>query len=212
MKKLVTFATLALATAALAAVPGTAGPQQVPKKIWLCHKTGATFTTNAGTFLRFRAIFVRTRAHVRAHMAHGDVALTPQPTSRAAARTACAALLVPAAITPLRGGVPLDATLSGGGVTADLNVRTQAGQRRLCFTLDVTVPAGSTLTLTSLTLTRNSTTVMIPSSQLTGTDPSGCITLSSRALAKQIAGGGFTATLVGTLNGTAFQATGTLAK
>jgi hypothetical protein len=212
VKKLLTFAALALATAAVAVAPGTAGPQQAPKKIWLCHKTGATFTTNAGTFSRFAAIWVRTRAQARAHTAHGDVVLTPAPTSRAAARAACAALRVPAPITPTNGGLRLGATLNGGGVTADLTVRTQAGQRRLCFTLDVTVLAGSTVELTSLTLTHNSTTVMIPSAELSGPDPSGCMTLGSRTLAKELAKGGFTATLIGTVGGTAFQATGTLSK
>jgi hypothetical protein len=225
MRKLLTITILALATAAVAVASGTAGSQQAPNaKLWLCHKTGATFTANGGTFRKFVAIRVPTRAHMRAHMAHGDVPVnfgaTPPTTLKAqrqAAKTFCAAQRVAAPITPLRGGVPLDATLSAAGVTADLTVRTQVGLRRLCFTLDVTPLSGATVQITSLTLSQGSTTITFPASQLTGTDPSGCTTLANRALAKQLLKGTFTATLNGTVtpsggSPTPFEATGTVSR
>jgi hypothetical protein len=219
MQKLVTLAILGLVAAAVAA-PSTVGAPQQTQKVWLCHKTSATFTTTAGTFVRFAPLLVSTRASVRAHVKHGDVAVSPAPTGslaaqRQAARTTCAALRVPAPITPTRGGKLLDVTLTGSGITVELDVRTQVGQRRLCVALDVTVPAGATIQLTSLTLTQGATTITIPSAQLTGTDPSGCVTLSTKALAKQILDGGFTVTLNGTVtpsggSATPFQLTGTL--
>lgn len=220
MQKLITLVVLGLMTAAVATASSTGAPQQT-QKVWLCHKTGATFSTAAGTFLRFVPIRVRTAA-VTAHMKHGDVAVSPAPSGllkaqRQAAKTACAALRVAAPITPTSGGKMLDVTLTGSGITVDLTARTQIGQRRLCFSLDVTGPAGATIQLSSLTLTQGATTVTIPGSQLTGADPSGCIALSSKALAKQLLAGNFNATLSGTVtpsggSATPFQLTGTLSK
>jgi hypothetical protein len=218
MHKLVTLMLVGLIAATLASA-ATGETTQNGQKVWLCHKTGATFSTNAGTFTKFVAIRVGAKA-VAAHLRHGDVAVSPAPTGtrkaqRQAAKTACAALRRIAPITPSRGGKLLDVTLTGSGITVNLTARTQVGQRRLCFALDVTPPAGATIQLSSLTLSQGSTTVTIPASALTGTDPSGCITLASRDLAKQIADGGFTATLSGTVTpsggaATPFQLTGTL--
>jgi hypothetical protein len=216
MQKLIAFMLLALVATAIAASPAT---PQAAQKVWLCHKTGATFSTDAGTFTKFVAIRVSNKA-ATAHMKHGDVAVSPAPTGtrrsqRLAAKTTCAALRVATPITPTSGGNMLDATLMGSGITVDVTARTQVGQRRLCFALDVTGPAGATVQFSSLTLTQGATTVTIPGSQLTGADPSGCIALSSKALAKQLLDGNFTATLSGTLtpsggSATPFQLTGTL--
>ena len=221
MRKLLTLAVLlALATVALAAP--AAAQTQPTTKWWLCHKTGSTFTTSAGSFMKYTAIRVSGRALMRAHLRHGDVAVSPAPTGnlaaqRRAARTACAALRVPAPITPARGGVALNATLSGGGVTANLTVRTQVGQRRVCFTLNITGPSGATFSLSSLTLAQGSTTISFPSSQLTGSNPTGCITLTDRDIAKQLLDGSFLATLSGTVtpaggSASSFQATGNVSR
>lgn len=219
MQKLVTLVLLGLVAATFASA-ATGGTTQTAQKVWLCHKTGATFGTNAGTFTKFVAIRVGTKA-VAAHVRHGDVAVSPAPTGtrkaqRQAAKTACAALRVAAPITPTNGGRLLDVTLTGQGITVDLEARTQVGQRQLCFSLDVTAPAGATIQLSSLTLARGATTVTIPGSQLTGTDPSGCIALSTKDLAKQILEGNFNVTLSGIVtpsggSATPFQLTGTLA-
>ena len=216
MQKLITLVLLALVATAIAASPATS---QAGQKVWICHKTRATFSTSAGTFTKFVAIRVGNKA-ATAHMRHGDVAVSPTPTGalkaqRQAAKTACALLRVTAPITPTSGGKMLDVTLTGSGVTVDVTARTQVGQRRLCFALDVTGPAGATIQFASLALTQGATTVTIPESQLTGADPSGCIALSSKALAKQLLEGTFTATLSGTItpsggSATPFELTGTL--
>lgn len=218
MHKLVTLMLVGLLAATLASA-ATGETTQNGQKVWLCHKTGATFSTSGGTFIKFVAIRVGPKA-VAAHLRHGDVALSPAPTGtrkaqRQAAKTACAALQRPAPITPSRGGKPLDVTLTGSGMTVDLTARTQVGQRRLCFALDVTGPTGAAIQLSSLTLSQGPTTITIPAAALTGTDPSGCIALASRDLAKQILEGGFSATLSGTVTpsggaATPFQLTGTL--
>lgn len=220
MKKMLTLALLGLATAAVGVSSAAAQPQATPVKVWLCHKTGVTFSTSAGTFTKVVPIRVTTRALVRAHMAHGDVPVAPAPTGtltaqRQTAKTFCNALRVVAPITPTRGGVVTSAALSGGGVTGNLTARAQVGQKRLCFTLQMTGPAGATFELTSLTLTQGTTTITIASPSLTAASPSGCITLADRALAKQLLAGGFTATLSGNFtptggSATAFQATGAL--
>lgn len=218
MHKLVTLMLVGLVAATLVST-ATGEPTQNGQKVWLCHKTGSTFSTNAGTFTKFVAVRVGAKA-VAGHLRHGDVAVSPAPTGtlkaqRQAAKAACGALRRIAPITPSSGGKVLDVTLTGSGITANLTARTQVGQQRLCFELDVTGPAGSTVQLTSLTLSQGSTTVTIPPAALTGADPSGCMTLASRALAKQILAGGFTATLSGTVTpsggaATPFQLTGTL--
>lgn len=220
MKKMLTFALLGLATAAVSISSAAAQPQAAQAKVWLCHKTGATSSTSAGTFTKFVPIRVTGRALVRAHRAHGDVPVAPAPSGtltaqRQAAKTFCNALRVAAPITPTRGGVVTSAALSGGGVTASLTARAQVGRKRLCFTLALTGPAGATFELTSLTLSQGTTTIAIPSTSLTGARPSGCITLADRALARQILAGGFTATLSGNFtptggSATAFQASGAL--
>ena len=118
MQKLITLVLLALVATAIAASPAT---PQTGQKVWICHKTGATFSTNAGTFTKFVAIRVSSKA-ATAHMRHGDVAVSPAPTGtrkaqRQAAKTACAALRVVAPITPTSGGKKLDVTLTGGSIT-----------------------------------------------------------------------------------------------
>jgi hypothetical protein len=217
MQKLMTFVVLGLMTAAVAASSSPAAPLQA-QKVWLCHKTSGTFTTDTGTFVRFVAIRVKSKT-VTAHVKHGDMPISPTGTTlraqRQAAKTACAALRVAAPITPTSGGKLLDATLTGSGITVDLKTRAQVGQRRLCFSLDVTGPAGATIQLSSLTLTQGATTITIPGAQLTGTDPSGCVMLASKNLAKQLIGGNFNATLIGMVtpsggSATPFQLTGTL--
>lgn len=221
MRRLSALVLVATAAAALTASSAVA-TAQAPVKTWLCHKTSGTFTTSTGTFTKYVAIRVSGRAEVRGHVKHGDVRVLPAPTGtlkaqRTAARAFCAALRVPAPVTPTSGGMQLDGKLTGGGVTADLDVRTQVGQRRLCFVLDVTAPAGSTVQLTSLTLTRGSVTVTIGSAQLTAASSSGCVTLPSKADAKTLLTGNVTATLSGTVtpaggSATPFQATGSVSK
>jgi hypothetical protein len=220
MHRLVTFMLVGLVAATLAST-ATGEPTQNGQKVWLCHKTGSTFSTTAGTFTKFVAVRVGAKA-VAPHLRHGDVAVSPAPTGtlkaqRQAAKEACAALRRIAPITPSRGGKALDVTLTGSGITASLTARTQVGQQRLCFALDVTGPVGSTVQLTSLTLSQGSMTVTVPPAGLTGADPSGCMTLASRALANQILAGGFTATLSGSVTpsggaATPFQLTGTLSR
>lgn len=217
MRKLIACLAVVVTTTVLAAGSGLA-TTGTPAKVWLCHKTKATFKTDAGTFAKFVPIRVSGRAEVRAHVAHGDVRVLPAPTGTwkanlKASRQFCAALRIAAPVTPTTGGVRLDAVLSGGGVTANLTVRTQVGQQRLCYLLQVNAPAGATVQLTSLTLTRASTTVTIDSAQLAST--SGCVTLASKAVARVLLSGDVTATLSGTLtptggSATAFSAVGTL--
>src|SRR5262245_2009149 len=191
--KVLAFVVVALTSIALAATSALAATK-APEKVWLCHKTSATFTTNAGTFVKFVPTRVSGRALVRAHLAHGDARVLPAPTGTfraklAAAKTFCGALRITAPVTPTAGGTKLEATLAGSGVTADLSVRTQVGQRRLCFVLQVNAPAGATVQLSSLALTRGATTVTIGSAQLTSTTASGCVTLASRADAKVLLSG-----------------------
>ena len=211
MKKL-----LAL-TAAAFAVPPAPATTTSPAKTWLCHKTSATFTTNAGTFAKFVPIRVAGRALVRAHLAHGDVQVLPAPTGTLkarimAAKAFCGALRVAAPITPVTGGVRLEATLTGGGITSHLTARAQVGQKRLCFELDVTAPAGATVQLT-----RGSTTVTIGASQLTSLSSSGCVALATKNVAKVLLDGDVAVALNGTVtpsggSATPFQATGTLSQ
>jgi hypothetical protein len=221
MKKLLALAVLAL-TAAAFAVPSAPATTTSPAKTWLCHKTSAMFTTNAGTFVKFVPIRVAGRALVRAHLAHGDVQVLPVPTGTlkariTAAKAFCGALRVAAPITPVTGGVRLEATLTGGGITAHLTARTQVGQKRLCFELDVTAPAGATVQLTSLALTRGSTTVTIGASQLTSLSSSGCVALATKSVAKVLLDGDVAVALNGTVtpsggSAASFQATGTFSQ
>jgi hypothetical protein len=202
--KVLALVVIALTTVTVAATSALAATK-APEKVWLCHKTSATFTTDAGTFTKFVPTRVAGRALVRAHLAHGDARVLPVPTGtfRAklkAAKAFCQALRITAPVTPTTGGVKLEAALAGSGVTADLAVRTQVGQRRLCFVLQVNVPAGATVQLSSLALTRASTTVTIGSAQLTSTSASGCVTLASKADARVLLSGNVLATLTGALS------------
>jgi hypothetical protein len=201
--KVLALVVVALTSVALAASSALAATK-APAKAWLCHKTSATFTTDAGTFTKFVPTRISGRALIRAHLAHGDMRVLPVPTGtfRAnlkAAKTFCTALRIAAPVTPTTGGVKLEGTLGGGAITADLSVRTQIGQRKLCFVLQVNPPTGATVQLTSLALTRASTTVTIGSSQLTSTSASGCVTLASKADAKALLSGDVAATLSGNI-------------
>ena len=207
-----------LAGAALAASSALA-TATAPGKVWLCHKTSATFTTDAGTFSKFVPTRVSGRALVRAHLSHGDVRVLPAPTGTPkaklkVAKAFCAALRIAAPVTPTAGGVRLDGTLVARTVSADLTIRTQIGQRRLCFVLQVSTPDQAMVQLTSLTLSRASTTVTIGASQLAST--TGCVTLASKNDAKALLSGDVAATLNGTRtpaggSPTSFSAVGTLA-
>ena len=199
MKKLLLLVAAAAATAAVAAA--SLAPAAATPKTWVCHKANAN---------KYVAILVSGRAALRGHMRHGDIAVMPAPTqtTRAAQRAAARAFCATLPVTAARGGVRLETTLTGvAGVSANVAIRTQLGQNRVCFTVNLTAPAGTTAT--TLTLLQGATSVVTTNVTLSGNTASGCLTVP-KATIKQLLRNpsGFSIRLVtsaGTITGTLSQ-------
>jgi CHRD domain len=151
--------------------PGHAKATQAPAKMWVCHRAGDN---------KYVAIRVSSKAQMRGHLRHGDVAVpAASTTTKQTAQTFCNTQT----ITPRRGGEVLTGNLTGTAGTGMVTLRLSVGHRTACFTFS-NLPSGFTFSLAHVHSGSATGPIVLP---LTSTgQTSGCVTGIDRGLLRQI--------------------------
>jgi len=151
--------------------PGHTKGAQAQTKMWVCHRAGDN---------KYVAIRVSSRAQMRGHLRHGDVAVpAASSTNKQTAQTFCNTQT----ITPRRGGEALTGNLTGTAGTGTATLRLSVGQRTVCFAFS-NLPSGFTFSLAHIHSGSTTGPIVVP---LTSTgQTSGCVTGIDRDLLKQI--------------------------
>jgi len=143
---------------------------QAQTKMFVCHRAGDN---------KYVAIRVSSRAAMRGHMRHGDLAVpAANSTNRQTAQTFCNAQT----ITPRRGGNVLSGNLTGTAGTGIVTLHLSVGQRTVCFAFS-NLPAGFTFVQSHIHLASTGA-IVVP---LTASgQTSGCVTGVDRDLLRSI--------------------------